>query len=176
MGISSQRWLFLFETHLHWSHQNRTLHGNGLQCLASEQKDKDKKVNKIKKIRFQYLGEPRVKPPNVVAGLSVCQGYDAKKAMEVRFICFLFEVWNSIIEMMIQSIFSSCSWNGRGLDACTSTLWLKTWSMSPPSWEFQFSWQSFKLYHHSGQSSEDGTTRSSQMTSRKNLALRSDRL
>lgn len=31
----------------------------------------------------QYLGEPRVKPRNVVAGLSVCQGYDAKKAMEV---------------------------------------------------------------------------------------------
>ena len=31
----------------------------------------------------QYLGEPRVKPKNVVAGLSVCQGYDARKAMEV---------------------------------------------------------------------------------------------
>jgi len=31
----------------------------------------------------KYLGEPRVKPENVVAGLSVCQGYDAKKAMEL---------------------------------------------------------------------------------------------
>merc|ERR1711990_1170651 len=31
----------------------------------------------------KYLGEPRVKPKNVVAGLSVCQGYDAKKAMEL---------------------------------------------------------------------------------------------
>ena len=104
------------------------------------------KDKKIKDKNFQYLGEPRVKPPNVVAGLSVCQGYDAKKAMEVRFICFLFEVWISIIEIMIQSIFSSCSWNGRGLDACTSTLWLKTWSMSASSSEF--SWQSFKLHHN----------------------------
>lgn len=31
----------------------------------------------------KYLGEPRVKPKNVVAGLSVCQGYDARKAMEL---------------------------------------------------------------------------------------------
>jgi len=29
----------------------------------------------------KYLGEPRVKPENVVAGISVCQGYDANKAM-----------------------------------------------------------------------------------------------
>jgi len=29
----------------------------------------------------KYLGEPRVKPGNVVAGISVCQGYDANKAM-----------------------------------------------------------------------------------------------
>lgn len=29
----------------------------------------------------KYLGEPRVKPQNVVAGISVCQGYDANKAM-----------------------------------------------------------------------------------------------
>ena len=25
----------------------------------------------------KYLGEPRVKPPNVIGGISVCQGYDA---------------------------------------------------------------------------------------------------
>lgn len=31
----------------------------------------------------KYLGEPRVKPSNVVAGLSVCQGYDAKKTMKL---------------------------------------------------------------------------------------------
>ena len=29
----------------------------------------------------KYLGEPRVKPSNIVAGISVCQGYDANKAM-----------------------------------------------------------------------------------------------
>merc|ERR1711953_1221646 len=29
----------------------------------------------------KYLGEPRVKPENVVAGISVCQGYDANRAM-----------------------------------------------------------------------------------------------
>ena len=48
------------------------------------------KDKKIKDKNFQYLGEPRVKPPNVVAGLSVCQGYDAKKAMEVILIFFFF--------------------------------------------------------------------------------------
>jgi len=31
----------------------------------------------------KYLGEPRVKPSNVIAGLSVCQGYDANKTMEL---------------------------------------------------------------------------------------------
>merc|ERR1711988_832676 len=29
----------------------------------------------------KYLGEPRVKPSNIVAGISVCQGYDANRAM-----------------------------------------------------------------------------------------------
>merc|ERR1712227_346377 len=29
----------------------------------------------------KYLGEPRIKPVNIVAGISVCQGYDANKAM-----------------------------------------------------------------------------------------------
>merc|ERR1711936_644102 len=29
----------------------------------------------------KYLGEPRVKPTNIVAGISVCQGYDANRAM-----------------------------------------------------------------------------------------------
>ena len=29
----------------------------------------------------KYLGEPRDKPGNVVAGISVCQGYDANKTM-----------------------------------------------------------------------------------------------
>ena len=27
----------------------------------------------------KYLGEPRVKPKNIVAGISVCQGYDANR-------------------------------------------------------------------------------------------------
>jgi len=31
----------------------------------------------------KYLGEPRVKPVNVVSGISVCQGYDANKAMSL---------------------------------------------------------------------------------------------
>jgi len=25
----------------------------------------------------KYMGEPRVKPANVIGGISVCQGYDA---------------------------------------------------------------------------------------------------
>jgi len=29
----------------------------------------------------KYIGEPRVKPANVIAGISVCQGYDANRAM-----------------------------------------------------------------------------------------------
>merc|ERR1712121_391508 len=31
----------------------------------------------------KYLGEPRVKPSNIVAGISVCQGYDANRAMQM---------------------------------------------------------------------------------------------
>merc|ERR1712121_365517 len=31
----------------------------------------------------KYLGEPRVKPDNIVAGISVCQGYDANKTMQL---------------------------------------------------------------------------------------------
>merc|ERR1711892_1567610 len=31
----------------------------------------------------KYLGEPRVKPKNIVAGISVCQGYDANRAMQM---------------------------------------------------------------------------------------------
>ena len=31
----------------------------------------------------KYLGEPRVKPSNIVAGISVCQGYDANRAMSL---------------------------------------------------------------------------------------------
>jgi len=31
----------------------------------------------------KYLGEPRVKPDNIVAGISVCQGYDANRAMQM---------------------------------------------------------------------------------------------
>merc|ERR1719431_2019652 len=31
----------------------------------------------------KYLGEPRTKPSNVVAGISVCQGYDASRAMKL---------------------------------------------------------------------------------------------
>jgi len=31
----------------------------------------------------KYLGEPRVKPTNIVAGISVCQGYDANRAMQL---------------------------------------------------------------------------------------------
>ena len=51
----------------------------------------------------QYLGEPRVKPKNVVAGLSVCQGYDAKKAMEVTIVMLILLVMlmRAIIMMMI---------------------------------------------------------------------------
>lgn len=31
----------------------------------------------------KYLGEPRVKPANVIGGISVCQGYDANKTMQL---------------------------------------------------------------------------------------------
>lgn len=31
----------------------------------------------------KYLGEPRIKPRNVLAGISVCQGYDANRAMQM---------------------------------------------------------------------------------------------
>jgi abhydrolase domain-containing protein 2 len=31
----------------------------------------------------KYIGEPRVKPSNVIAGMSVCQGYDANRAMNL---------------------------------------------------------------------------------------------
>eukprot|EP00088_Acartia_fossae_P046042 TRINITY_DN4965_c1_g1_i13.p1 TRINITY_DN4965_c1_g1~~TRINITY_DN4965_c1_g1_i13.p1 ORF type:complete len:526 (-),score=152.58 TRINITY_DN4965_c1_g1_i13:280-1857(-) len=31
----------------------------------------------------KYIGEPRVKPSNVIAGMSVCQGYDANRAMKL---------------------------------------------------------------------------------------------
>lgn len=31
----------------------------------------------------KYLGEPRTKPRNIVAGISVCQGYDANRAMQL---------------------------------------------------------------------------------------------
>ena len=64
-----------------------------LLCRSRQQKVKESKVFHIVNMYRQYLGEPRVKPENVVAGLSVCQGYDAKKAMEVR--SLVFSKWRS---------------------------------------------------------------------------------
>lgn len=46
----------------------------------------------------KYIGEPRVKPSNVIAGISVCQGYDAYRA-----VCYLLE-WKGFRRMYIYAM------------------------------------------------------------------------